>query len=77
MSSDVYDVRMFTRSEYNKNENLVNLVPRTIYDFEVICTLLFFQFILVLLFQTVKTVSSIQLLTIFEKKLHLRCLIGS
>ena len=39
MSSEVYEVHTITRSEYNKNEKLVNLVPRTFYDFEVICTL--------------------------------------
>ena len=72
MSSEVYEVRMVTCSECNWNEKLVNFVPRTFYDFEVIFTLLFFHFIQALLSQPAKTVSSIQLL--FLKKLHLRCL---
>ena len=67
MSSEVYEVRMVTCSECNCNEKLVNFVPRTFYDFEVIFTLLFFHFIQALLSQPAKTVSSIQLLTIFEK----------
>ena len=46
---------------------LVNLVSRVLDDFEVICTLLFFHFMKLLLFQPVKTVTSIQLLTIFKK----------
>ena len=50
-----------------KMKRLVNLVPRTFYDFEVICRHLFFRFIRVLSFQVVKTVSIFQLLTIFEK----------